>query len=158
MKQRPRTLYRKLVDLDSGHAPGEPQDNPAEMRIRIIGVLAVGRDIQDLLNHVVGRIGAHGLQRHAVEFCGNAVAKMAVDARFRLCKAAIDQGAVAAVIAPDQRLPEPMLVMRPGAGVGGSHELVVEGRQWRSDFGAPFERDIVVDARGAGNARDAWRR
>lgn len=165
MKQRPRTLYRKLVAPGACRAAaglhdephGGPHEGPAEIRIRINGVLAHGHSVHDLLDHVLGRIGPHGLRRSAVEFCGNAVARLSVGARLRLCEAVIAQGAVAAVIGADRTLPEAMLVVRPGTGAGAGaaerRECAAASRTWRSDFCAPFERDVVVDARDAAVAR-----
>lgn len=166
----PRTLYRKLVEQRAGGASDGPLFGPGlllveapgagradaaetvEMRVRINGVLARADAVEDLVDHVAARFGGGDLQGHAIEFCGNAVVRLSPECRRRLCAAATIRGARAAVIAPDPGFVDAILALHPGLQEVARRRVDAHCRALRSDFGAPFERDLVVDARYARKA------
>ena len=75
---------------------------PPQMRIRVGGQLADGITAKDLILHIIGTLGADGAKRCAVEFCGEAVEALDVEARLTLCNMAVEMAAFTAIIAPDQ--------------------------------------------------------
>lgn len=75
---------------------------PPQMRIHVEGRLADGITAKDLILHIIGTLGADGAKRCAVEFCGEAVAALDVEARLTLCNMAVEMAAFTAIIAPDE--------------------------------------------------------
>lgn len=71
------------------------------MRIRIDGALPKGVSVKDLTLYVISTIGAQGARGFAVEFCGSTIDSLSVEARMTLCNMAVEAGARAALIAPD---------------------------------------------------------
>lgn len=74
---------------------------PPQMRIRIDGELSPGVTAKDVILHIISTLGADGAKRCAVEFCGDAVEAMDVEARLTLCNMAVEFAAFTAIVAPD---------------------------------------------------------
>ena len=71
------------------------------MRIHVDGQLAFGCTAKDLVLHIIGQIGAQGARGFVVEFTGEAIAALSVEARMTVCNMAVEAGARSALIAPD---------------------------------------------------------
>lgn len=72
------------------------------MRIRVDGQLATGCTSKDLVLHIIGQIGAQGARGYVVEFTGEAITALSVEARMTICNMAVEAGARSALIAPDE--------------------------------------------------------
>jgi 3-isopropylmalate/(R)-2-methylmalate dehydratase large subunit len=72
------------------------------MRIRVDRQLGVGCTSKDLVLHIIASIGAQGARGHVVEFVGEAISALSVEARMTLCNMAVEAGARSALIAPDE--------------------------------------------------------
>jgi 3-isopropylmalate/(R)-2-methylmalate dehydratase large subunit len=72
------------------------------MRIRVDGVLPTGTTAKDLILMIIRKIGVQGARGYAVEFCGEAIDTLSVEARMTLCNMTVEAGARGALIAPDQ--------------------------------------------------------
>ena len=118
------------------------------MLIRIDGRLPAGVTSKDLVLAVIGRIGTAGGTGYAIEFAGEAVRALSMEARMTICNMAIEAGARAGMVAVDQRT----LDYVNGRAFAPTGELW--GRavaQWRtlvSDDGAKFDATHVFDAAG----------
>ena len=112
------------------------------MRVTIGGVLPAGVSAKDVILTLIGQIGAAGALGYALEYAGNAVRAMSMEARMTLCNMTIEAGARIGLVAPDAttiaylegrpRTPNPLPVA-----------------QWlalASDPGALFDREVVLDA------------
>lgn len=77
---------------------------PEQLRIRIDGALGPGVTSKDVALHLIAAYGADGGKRRAIEFCGDAISAMDVEARLTLCNLAVEFAAFTAVIAPDERI------------------------------------------------------
>ncbi|MEO6920587.1 MAG: 3-isopropylmalate dehydratase large subunit [Collimonas sp.] len=73
-----------------------------DMRIKVDGALPAGTSVKDLILLIIARIGAQGARGYAVEFCGTTIAALSAEARMTLCNMAVEAGARAALIRPDQ--------------------------------------------------------
>jgi len=116
------------------------------MLIRIEGELPPGVTAKDLVLAVVGRIGTAGGTGHVIEFAGSAIKGLSMEGRMTVCNMAIEAGARAGLIAPDETTFE-YLKGRPMAPKAGAYEQAVA--HWRSFFtdpGAHFDSEIVIDA------------
>jgi len=128
---------------------------PPLMRVRFEGILAAGVTAKDMALALIAAHGAAGGQGFAVEFAGDAVRALPMEARMTLCNMATEFAAFSAVIAPD----ETTLAWLKG------RRYAPEGAMWDravadwaglvSDDDAVFDREIVMDA-GAVRTMVSW--
>ncbi len=71
------------------------------MRIHIEGNLGLGVTAKDLILAVIGQIGTAGANGHVIEYTGEAIRNLSMEARMTLCNMSIEAGARAGLIAPD---------------------------------------------------------
>lgn len=122
------------------------QQKPLRMRIRVDGKLAVGVTAKDLALHLIAKLGASAGVGYAVEFAGQAIQDMSVEARLTLCNLAVELGAKYAQVAPDEAT-FTYLRERPFAPKGELFERAVESWQaLASDADAVFDREEQFDA------------
>ena len=76
---------------------------PPQMRIRVDGQFRPGVTAKDLALYLIGRYGASGGQRMAIEYCGEAIRAMSIEERLTLCNLAVEFAAFTAVIASDEK-------------------------------------------------------
>lgn len=122
------------------------QRKPRTMRINIEGKLSEGVTAKDLVLHVIGRIGVDAGTGYVIEFAGTAIRALDMEGRMTVCNMAIEAGARAGMIAPDQTTID-WLRGRPRCPEGEDFERAAE--QWlalASDPDARYDRDIRIDA------------
>ena len=118
---------------------------PKLMRVRFDGRPGNGVTAKDLILHLIGEYTASGGVGYAIEFVGEAVRAMPMEARFTLCNMAVEFGAWTGIIAPDDTTYE-YSEGRPFAPQGELWDRAVE--HWRTlptDDDAVFDREIVID-------------
>jgi 3-isopropylmalate/(R)-2-methylmalate dehydratase large subunit len=122
------------------------QEKPACIEVRIDGKLGVGVSSKDVILALIGQIGTAGATGKVIEYTGEAVRAMSMEARMTLCNMTIEAGARAGMIAPDQ-ITFDYLRGRQYAPQGEAFDAAVDAwKQLASDPGAEFERTIVLDA------------
>ncbi|HLH65823.1 MAG TPA: 3-isopropylmalate dehydratase large subunit [Solirubrobacteraceae bacterium] len=114
---------------------------PRSMRIRYEGALGHGVTAKDLILATIGRIGVDGAVGHVVEYAGPAIEALTMEGRMTVCNMTIEAGGRAGMVAPDQTTFE-YVIGRPGA----PREVPEEWLTLRSDEGARFDREVVIDA------------
>lgn len=122
------------------------QNKSKNMRINVTGKLLPGITSKDLILHIIGQIGTAGGTGHVIEFCGEAIRELSMDARMSMCNMSIEGGARAGMIAPDETTFE-FLKGRPLAPKGANWNKAL--RYWRTlktDDGAKFDIDITIKA------------
>ncbi|HRQ66832.1 MAG TPA: aconitase family protein, partial [Xanthomonadaceae bacterium] len=122
------------------------QRKPKAMAVTVNGRLPAGVSAKDLTLHIVGAVGVDGGTGHVIEFRGEAIRALDMDGRMTLCNMAIEMGARAGLIAPDEVTFE-WLRGRPRSPQGADFDVAVE--RWRalaSDPAARFDREVVIDA------------
>ena len=77
------------------------QKRPPVMRITLLGRPSPHATAKDVILYVIGQLGVAGASGHAVEFTGEVVAAMSMEARMTLCNPAIELGARFGMVAPD---------------------------------------------------------
>ncbi|WP_376794499.1 3-isopropylmalate dehydratase large subunit [Thermogemmatispora sp.] len=123
------------------------QKKPRSMNIRIEGSLGPGITAKDIALYMIGRLGTGVGTGHVVEFSGSAVRSLSMEGRMTLCNMAIEAGARAGMVAPDETT-FAYLKGRPFAPKGALFEKAVEAwKQLPSDPGAHFDtvHEINVD-------------
>ncbi len=116
------------------------------MLVRVDGHLPAGVTSKDLVLAVIGRIGTAGGTGYAIEFGGEAVRALSMEARMTMCNMAIEAGARAGMVAVDQRTLD-YVKGRAFAPTGAMWDQAVA--QWcalTSDDGARFDTTHVFDA------------
>eukprot|EP01134_Creolimax_fragrantissima_P004361 CFRG4361T1 len=126
------------------------QRKSKNMKIQIDGDLPTGVTAKDLVLHVIGVIGTAGGTGHVIEFCGTTVQALSVEGRMSMCNMAIEAGARAGMIAPDEITFE-YLKDKPMAPKGKDWESAVA--YWESlctDKGAYFDKEVILKAADIG--------
>jgi 3-isopropylmalate/(R)-2-methylmalate dehydratase large subunit len=122
------------------------QRKAGNMRVQVHGALDAGVYAKDLILAVIGQIGTAGGTGHTIEFCGDAIAQLSMEARMTICNMAIEAGARAGLIAFDDVTLD-YLRGRPYAPHGELWDAAVD--YWRtlhSDPEAKFDRSVTFDA------------
>ena len=116
----------------------------ANMRIKILGELPLGVSAKDLILAVIGKIGTAGATGHVIEYAGDAIRNLNMEARMTICNMSIEAGARAGLIEPDQTTFD-YLKGRPLAPSGEMWEKACS--YWRtlaSDENAGYEREETL--------------
>lgn len=114
-------------------------------KINIEGKLKPGVSAKDIILAVIGRIGTAGGTEHVIEFTGLAVRNLDMAGRMTLCNMAIEAGARAGIIAPDEVTFE-YIKGRPFAPKGKNFDDAVA--YWKSlvsDDGAHYDKVVDID-------------
>lgn len=119
------------------------QRKSKNMRVRLDGRLPLGVTTKDVALRLIATVGANGAAGHAIEYTGEALAGMTMEARMTLCNMAIEAGARVALIAPDQ-VTFDWLRGRPMAPKDFDR-AVAFWQTLHSDEGASFEREVEID-------------
>eukprot|EP00595_Chromulina_sp_UTEXLB2642_P000356 CAMPEP_0196761220 /NCGR_PEP_ID=MMETSP1095-20130614/389_1 /TAXON_ID=96789 ORGANISM="Chromulina nebulosa, Strain UTEXLB2642" /NCGR_SAMPLE_ID=MMETSP1095 /ASSEMBLY_ACC=CAM_ASM_000446 /LENGTH=729 /DNA_ID=CAMNT_0042110473 /DNA_START=146 /DNA_END=2338 /DNA_ORIENTATION=+ len=122
------------------------QSKAKNMRISVDGDLPTGVTSKDIILHIIGAIGTAGGTGHVIEFAGSAIKSLSMEARMSICNMAIEAGARAGMIAPDEITFE-YLKGRPMAPKGELWNQAV--KYWNtlsSDPDAKYDKDIIIPA------------
>jgi 3-isopropylmalate/(R)-2-methylmalate dehydratase large subunit len=124
------------------------QHRPQTMRIRYEGELGFGVTAKDLILATLGKLGTGGMTGYAVEYAGTPIEKLSMEGRMTVCNMTIEGGGRAGMIAPDETTLAWFTGQeRPGAPQGRELEEAIERwRGLRTDEGATFDREVVIDA------------
>ena len=76
---------------------------PEVIKVDVTGKLPIMVTPKDLTLNIVGKIGADGAIYKGLEFSGSTIRNMSVDGRMVLCNMAVEMGAKAGIIEPDQK-------------------------------------------------------
>ena len=123
------------------------QTKSKNMRIFVDGSLSEGITSKDLILHVIGVIGTAGGTGCVIEFAGKAIEELSMEARMSICNMAIEAGARAGMIKPDETTFK-YIKGRPLAPKGEQWDKAVN--YWKtlhSDAGAKFDYDIKIAAK-----------
>lgn len=116
------------------------------MAIEVSGELQPGVTSKDLILAIIAKIGTGGGQGHIIEYRGEAIEKLSMEARMTMCNMSIEAGARAGMVAPDQTTFD-YLEGRPHAPEGEEWDAAVEyWKSLRTDEGAdstPSWRSMV---------------
>ena len=117
------------------------------MLIRIDGTLDEGVASKDIILHIIGIIGTAGGTGYTIEFAGSAIEALSMEARMSISNMAIEAGARAGIIAPDDITYE-YLKGRPMSPSGEEWDKAVEyWNSLKSDEGAVYDETIIIDAK-----------
>lgn len=116
------------------------------MEVRIEGALLPGVSAKDVILHITGVVGAAGGTGHVIEYTGQAIRDLSIEGRLTVSNMAIEHGARAGLIAPDEKT-FAYIEGRPYAPKGADWDKAVAW--WRSlatDPGAKYDKVVVINA------------
>ncbi len=122
------------------------QSKSKNMKVEVSGALPIGVTAKDITLSIIGETGTAGGSGHVIEYCGDAIEALSMEGRMTVCNMAIEGGARAGLIAPDDKT-FAYVQGRPKAPKGGAWEMALA--QWRtlsSDPGAHFDKVVRLDA------------
>jgi 3-isopropylmalate/(R)-2-methylmalate dehydratase large subunit len=116
------------------------------MAITVNGKLPAGVTAKDLILTIIAKIGTGGGQGYVIEYRGEAIAALSMEARMTICNMSIEAGARAGMIAPDETTFE-YLSGRERAPKGQDWEKAMA--YWRTlptDSDAVFDHEVFIEA------------
>jgi 3-isopropylmalate/(R)-2-methylmalate dehydratase large subunit len=118
---------------------------PQTMRVTFNGHLPTGVTAKDMILTLIGRYTASGGIGYAIEFAGDAVCRLSIEARLTLCNMTVEFGAWSGLVAPDQKTFE-YIKGRPFAPSAEQWDQAVDYWQTlHTDPGATFDKEISID-------------
>ena len=116
------------------------------MAVNVEGELPEGVTAKDIILAIIAKIGTGGGQGHVIEYRGEAIRKLSMDARMTICNMSIEAGARAGMIAPDEVTFE-YLKGRPHAPEGEMWGKAVEyWKTLKTDDDAVFDKEVTLNA------------
>ena len=120
------------------------QKKSKNMKVEITGQLAPGVTAKDITLSVIGETGTAGGTGYVIEYCGEAIRNLSMEGRMTVCNMAIEGGARAGLIAPDEKTFE-YCKGRPHAPKGAQWEAAAT--YWKtlfSDDDAHFDKVVTI--------------
>ncbi|MGE4490484.1 MAG: 3-isopropylmalate dehydratase large subunit [Kiritimatiellales bacterium] len=123
------------------------QKKPKNYKVEFTGKLQPGVTAKDMVLKLIGIIGTAGGTGCAFEFCGEAIRSLSMEGRLTICNMAIEGGARAGLVAPDEITFE---YVRSGdrkyAPKGEELEkAITDWKTLYTDDGAKFDHELTID-------------
>lgn len=126
------------------------QQKPKTMRIEINGRLGRGVVSKDIILYIISRISSSGATGYFVEYAGEAIRDLTMEARMTICNMSIEMGARGGLIAPDETTFS-YIRGRKFAPQGTAFYQAVSGwKKLPTDPGANYDKFLTFDAREIG--------
>ncbi len=120
------------------------QKKSKNMKVEITGSLRPGVTAKDITLSVIGATGTAGGTGYVIEYCGQAIRELSMEGRMTVCNMAIEGGARAGLIAPDEKTYQ-YVMGRPHAPKGAKWEAALA--YWKTlftDEGAHFDKVVTI--------------
>jgi 3-isopropylmalate/(R)-2-methylmalate dehydratase large subunit len=125
------------------------QRKPKTYKVEFTGPLPPHLFSKDMVLKLIGTIGTAGGAGHVLEYCGDTIRALSMEARMTICNMSIEGGARAGLIAPDDTTFNYIAgANRPFAPKAKQLDAAIA--QWRalpSDASAAFDQSITIDCR-----------
>jgi 3-isopropylmalate/(R)-2-methylmalate dehydratase large subunit len=113
------------------------------MRIQVNGKRSNGVTAKDIILAIIGKIGIAGGNGHVVEYAGEAIRGLSMEARMTVCNMSVEAGARAGMVAPDETTFQ-YLEGRPFVPRGKDFQEAVE--HWKALVTDPDAKyDVVIE-------------
>ncbi|MFQ2548230.1 3-isopropylmalate dehydratase large subunit [Aeromonas caviae] len=122
------------------------QGRAKTMRISVNGKLAAGISAKDVVLAIIGKVGHAGGTGYVVEFAGEAIEGLTMEGRMTVCNMAIELGAKAGMIAPDQTTIDYIRGKEFAPKGEALEQAIACWLTLKSDEGAHFDAEVVLDA------------
>tara|TARA_R110002096_G_scaffold194791_10_gene377215 strand:+ start:206 stop:1606 length:1401 start_codon:yes stop_codon:yes gene_type:complete len=123
-----------------------PQQKSKTMLVQVNGVLSKHCTAKDIALAIVGKTGTAGGTGYVIEYAGDAITALSMEGRMTVCNMAIEAGARAGMVAPDEKTYE-FLQGKEFAPKGEAWDQALA--YWKSlltDEGASYDTIVTLDA------------
>jgi 3-isopropylmalate/(R)-2-methylmalate dehydratase large subunit len=122
------------------------QYKPKTMKIEINGKLGKGVVSKDIILYIISKISASGATGYFVEYAGDAIRNLSMEARMTICNMSIEMGARGGLIAPDETT-FTYIKGRKFAPQGEAFDKAVEEwKKLKTDSDAKYDTVLTFDA------------
>jgi len=122
------------------------RSKPRTLQITVTGERQPGVSSKDLILYLIRTIGSGGAVGYAVEYTGDTIEQLSIEARMTVCNMSIEAGARAGLIAPDEKTFDYMRG-KPLIPTGSAWDQAMQHWQTlKTDDQATFDRDVRIDA------------
>lgn len=123
------------------------QKRPKNFRVNFQGSLPARVTSKDLILRLIAEIGTAGGTGYVLEYTGEAIRQLSMEARLTVCNMSIEAGARAGLIAPDETTYEYIQEgHRPFSPKGKDlEEALALWQQLPSDSDAVYDREVSID-------------
>ena len=122
------------------------RSKPRTLQITVTGERQPGESSKDLILYLIRTIGSGGAVGYAVEYTGDTIEQLSIEARMTVCNMSIEAGARAGLIAPDEKTFDYMRG-KPLIPTGSAWDQAMQHWQTlKTDDQATFDRDVRIDA------------
>ncbi len=120
------------------------QRKSLNMKVEVTGNLGTGVSAKDVTLSIIGETGTAGGSGHVIEYCGDVIRELSMEGRMTVCNMAIEGGARAGLVAPDEKTFE-YVRGRPRAPKGGAFETALNyWKTLKTDKGARFDKEVTI--------------
>ncbi|MCP4955733.1 3-isopropylmalate dehydratase large subunit [Photobacterium aquimaris] len=123
------------------------QSRAKTMKIEVNGKVAQGITAKDIVLAIIGKTTAAGGTGYVVEFCGEAITDLSMEGRMTVCNMAIELGAKAGLIAPDQTTFDYIKDREFAPKDADFDAAVAYWTSLKSDPDAEFDAVVTLDAK-----------
>ena len=122
------------------------RSKPRTLQITVTGERQPGVSSKDLILYLIRTIGSGGAVGYAVEYTGDTIEQLSIEARMTVCNMSIEAGARAGLIAPDEKTFD-YIRGKPLIPTGSVWDQAMQHWQTlKTDDQATFDRDVRIDA------------
>ncbi|GAA0338849.1 3-isopropylmalate dehydratase large subunit [Morganella psychrotolerans] len=116
------------------------------LKIEVRGQVAPGVTAKDIVLAIIGRTGSAGGTGYIAEFCGDAIEALSMEGRMTVCNMAIEMGAKAGMIAPDQTTFDYIKGRQFAPKESDRDAAVAYWTTLKTDADAQFDAEIIIEA------------
>jgi 3-isopropylmalate/(R)-2-methylmalate dehydratase large subunit len=122
------------------------QYKPKTMKIEINGVLGKGVVSKDIILYIISKISASGATGFFVEYAGDTIRGLSMEARMTICNMSIEMGARGGLIAPDETTFNYIRGRKFSPQGEAFNGKVIEWKKLSTDDGATYDQVLKFDA------------
>ncbi|MBG5950162.1 MULTISPECIES: 3-isopropylmalate dehydratase large subunit [Proteus] len=122
------------------------QSRAKTLKIEVQGKTAIGITAKDIVLAIIGKLGSAGGTGYIVEFAGEAIEALSMEGRMTLCNMAIEMGAKAGLVAPDDTTFDYLKGRQFAPKDQSWDEAVAYWRTLKSDDDATFDATVTINA------------
>ncbi|WIF71242.1 3-isopropylmalate dehydratase large subunit [Proteus vulgaris] len=122
------------------------QSRAKTLKIEVQGKTAIGITAKDIVLAIIGKLGSAGGTGYIVEFAGEAIEALSMEGRMTLCNMAIEMGAKAGLVAPDDTTFAYLKGRQFAPKSQSWDEAVAYWRTLKSDDDATFDATVTINA------------
>jgi len=122
------------------------QTKPRTMRITVNGDLNKGVTSKDIIMYIIAKLSSGGATGYFVEYSGNTIEKLSMEARMTICNMSIEMGARGGLIAPDKITFEYLKEHSKKVKQSEWESTVHQWKNLKSDAGVKFDSEINISA------------